>query len=248
MPTPDDHFSAIANEYAAGRISYPAALYQFLLSQVPAATLAWDAATGTGQAAEDLSRHFHKVIATDISNNLLGKADPNPKIEYKNSPSEKTDLPSDAATLITVAQAIHWFEFEAFWKEVDRVLAPQGILAFWGYCWPQVTKPVDVTLEGIRNILGPYWPPRSQYLHNHYEELRPPFEEIEAPKLELSESWTAENYMSHLKSWSGVRYHKEQTKTDLVSDYEPRIRHLWGSTARPVTWPLILKVYRKRSS
>jgi hypothetical protein len=30
--------------------------------------------------------------------------------------------------LITVAQAIHWFDFDAFYKEADRIIKNKGIL------------------------------------------------------------------------------------------------------------------------
>ena len=28
---------------------------------------------------------------------------------------------------------IHWFDLDAFKKEVDRMLKPHGVLAVWGY-------------------------------------------------------------------------------------------------------------------
>ncbi len=35
--------------------------------------------------------------------------------------------------MITVAQAIHWFDFEKFYAEVKRILKPSGIIAVIGY-------------------------------------------------------------------------------------------------------------------
>ena len=64
-----DRFSTQAAAYARYRISYPAALYAWLLPQVPGRRRAWDCATGNGQVAAVLARHFEHVAATDLSPN-----------------------------------------------------------------------------------------------------------------------------------------------------------------------------------
>jgi methylase of polypeptide subunit release factors len=71
MKQSQDHFSAIAAEYRVGRITYPKSLYEYLSNSCKERRLAWDCATGSGQAATDLSIHFDRVIATDISESLL---------------------------------------------------------------------------------------------------------------------------------------------------------------------------------
>ena len=53
-----DHFSTQANAYAAFRPSYPDALGAHLVSLSPSPTQVWDCATGSGQAATMLARHF----------------------------------------------------------------------------------------------------------------------------------------------------------------------------------------------
>jgi len=58
MSAADDHFSAIADRYARGRIDYPRALYEHLSSHCGERKLAWDCATGTGQAAKGLAPLF----------------------------------------------------------------------------------------------------------------------------------------------------------------------------------------------
>ena len=35
--------------------------------------------------------------------------------------------------LVTTCQAVHWFDLPAFYREVDRVLVPGGVLAIYGY-------------------------------------------------------------------------------------------------------------------
>lgn len=44
--------------YAEGRPTYPEDLFQFIGSKTPSHDLAWDAGTGTGQAARSVSPFF----------------------------------------------------------------------------------------------------------------------------------------------------------------------------------------------
>ena len=62
-----DHFSGHADLYEAFRPTYPEALFAYLSSLCPRHDLAWDCATGNGQAAVPLAAYFRAVIATDAS-------------------------------------------------------------------------------------------------------------------------------------------------------------------------------------
>lgn len=62
-----DHFSSASERYAAYRPDYPAALFAWLAGQCAEQELAWDCATGSGQAALGLAPHFRRVVATDAS-------------------------------------------------------------------------------------------------------------------------------------------------------------------------------------
>ena len=68
-------FSPLAETYARARPRYPDELYAWISSQVPRRELAWDAATGNGQAAVGLARHFARVVATDISPGQIAHAE-----------------------------------------------------------------------------------------------------------------------------------------------------------------------------
>ena len=56
-----------------------------------------------------------------------------PNIEYQQAAAEHTGLPDSSVDLITVAQALHWFDLDAFYTEARRVLRPGGTLAAWTY-------------------------------------------------------------------------------------------------------------------
>src|ERR1700674_1499230 len=108
-----DNFSQYAELYAKYRPSYPQELYDFILTQVNHKQAAWDCGTGNGQTAIVLSGYFEKVFATDISQRQLENAYPAANIFYSVQPAERTDFPDKTFDLITVSQALHWFQFDS---------------------------------------------------------------------------------------------------------------------------------------
>lgn len=239
-----DHFSAIAAEYSSGRITYPKELYKYLDHVCKERLLAWDCATGSGQAATDLSTHFNRVIATDISDSLLSLAPDFDNVVFRCAPAENSGIESASADLVVVAQAIHWFEHADFWKEVSRVLKPSGILAFWGYVWPTVDESIDVLLGEFRQKIAGCWPPRSKYLQESYRDIEAPFERIKSPNLQIEENWTSSDYLAHLASWSGTRYYRDTFGEDPLEVIRRDVECIWGQGLRVVKWRLVLKAYR----
>src|SRR4051812_39633884 len=109
-----DNFSKQAAQYAQFRPSYPPAFYDFLTKNISSSAQALDLATGNGQVAVELAKTFHHVFATDISAKQLNNAPQKNNITYKVEEAERTDFADQTFDLITVAQAIHWFNFESF--------------------------------------------------------------------------------------------------------------------------------------
>src|SRR5688572_2580381 len=103
-----DLFSSQSKAYAAFRPTYPAELYEFIFRNTKNFVLAWDCATGNGQVAQDLSKRFKKVYATDISQQQLDEAFKVTNIQYSVSKAEQTNFPDSSFDLITVGQALHW--------------------------------------------------------------------------------------------------------------------------------------------
>lgn len=146
---------------------------------------------------------------------------------------------------MTVAQALHWFDLPRFWVEVQRVLRPGGVFAFWGYNWPVVEPGVDRVLEELKQVIASSWPERSAILHGGYHSIRPPFRGLPAPAFEASATWDLDDYVAHLRSWSGTRYYRECTGEDITERFRPAFAEAWRGERVPVKWPLILRVYRK---
>ena len=108
-------YSRVAESYSMARPGYPDELFKWLASLVERRDVAWDTATGSGQAAVSLARHFRRVIATDISEEQIRHARAHPRIEYRAASAEASGLPDNSVDLVVSAAALHWFDLERFY-------------------------------------------------------------------------------------------------------------------------------------
>ena len=240
-----DHFSARAGEYARFRPTYPAALFDFLARVAPAHNLAWDVATGNGQAAVALAAHFGRVYATDASANQIANAAPHPAVEYHIESAEASALPDASVDLITVAQALHWFDLKRFYAEARRALAPGGVLAAWCYGGCRVNRAVDRVVDRYyHDIVGPYWPPERAILEAGYRTLAFPFSALAAPAFEMHVHWDLAQFLGYLGTWSATqRFHLERGR-DPRQEIGEELERAWGSPAQRqrIQWPLSLLI------
>lgn len=244
-----DHFARVSAQYASHRPTYPATLFSWLASIVPTQKLAWDCATGTGQAALALAGQFEQVWATDASASQITAASPRANISYRTATADHSGLPDHSADLVTVAQALHWFELEPFYNEVRRVLKPGGILAVWTYgvfhAEGDDAEAVQALLDRFyHQTVGPYWPSERRHVENGYAELAFPFDELSPPEFHMKAAWTLDDLAGYLRSWSATSRYLEANGSDPVIPLSEQLTPLWGTARRPVVWPLSLKVGR----
>ncbi len=236
-----DHFSNHADLYAKYRPTYPSTLYQQLAQLTEGHALAWDCGTGNGQAAVALANHYAQVHATDASQQQIEKATPHPKVAYAVAPAEQCPLPNHSVDLVSVAQAIHWFNFEGFYAEVRRVCKPGALVAAWTYTVFQVTDAVDAVVKHFyENITGPYWPPERRYIDAAYATIPFPFEVVPFPALTLETHWTLHDVVNYLSTWSAVQRYKNAKGSNPLPLIEHELTQAWGnpSQRRLVQWPL----------
>ena len=244
-----DHFSKQSTFYARFRPDYPDELFQYLASLTPENELAWDCGTGSGQAAVGLSSYFDKVIATDASSQQIANAKKAPNIEYRSARAEASGLVANSVDLITVAQALHWFDLDGFFREADRVLKPGGILAVWTYALMKVSPEVDAVIGKFHSeIIGQYWPLERVMVEERYEGIRLPFEPLPPPEFKMSTQWDLEHFYGYLKSWSATQRYLVAEHSDPLDQIRNDLDKSWGnpSLKRKVSWPLTVKIGRKR--
>ena len=248
-----DHFSTGSTDYARYRPRYPEALFDFVVAQCTEKRLAWDCATGSGQAAIEVARSFDRVIATDGSAEQLKAAQPAPNIEYRQATAEASGLGDQSIDLVTVAQALHWFDHEKFFVEVRRVSKPTGVLAARGYALHRLTGSGSgiealnrLLVRYYSEIVGPYWPPERRLVEGHYRDLEFPFEELPTPEFRMQLTWDCEAFIGYLATWSATRRFQAATGQDPLDQVRAEIRFHWGEPEieRLVEWPLFMRLGR----
>jgi len=243
---PHQYFSDKSDLYAQARPTYPDQLFEFLRDQCRETGRAWDCGTGSGQAAVALAKYFRRVDATDVSPEQISNAAAHPAVSYSVQPAEKTDFPGAAFDLVTVAQALHWFDFTRFWPEVRRTLKPGGIFAAWTYTWFHVSNPVDVLIE--RELLEPiqqYWAPQNRLAWNGYRDIVFPFEDLAVPEIRMTLAWNPEELLAYVGTWSATRRYIEKNGAGIVEELAGRLQSAWGDQARkPVSMEFYLKAGR----
>ena len=239
-----DHFSAHAAQYARFRPDYPPALFDWLGDIVRKHRLAWDCATGNGQAAVALAAHFDSVVATDGSVAQLAAATPHPRVRYVCATAEQSGLRSASADIVTVAQALHWLDLARFYREVNRVVVRGGVIAVWSYGPVQVEARIDEVVNTLyRETIGSYWPSERAHVDNGYRDLAFPFEPIPSPTFEMSQRWTLAQLLGYIGTWSAVQRYRRANGDEVLDDFAARLAARWGdpSRAREVSWPLLAR-------
>lgn len=245
MTSPD--YSPYARQYAESRPRYPAELFAYLATLVEPRHLAWDCATGNGQAALGLAGHFERVIATDRSAEQIRHAVRHPQIEYRVAHSERSELDERSTDLVTVAAALHWFDLERFHSEVRRVLRPGGVLAAWTYHVAHAEPPFGRVLGRFyREVLSPYFAPGARLVDERYETITLPGEPIERGEFYVSATWDLPRLHAFIRSWSGTQRYLQEQGEDPIALIAEELEDLWGESqsAHTLRWPLYLRIAR----
>ncbi|MBL7934329.1 MAG: class I SAM-dependent methyltransferase [Bacteroidia bacterium] len=239
-----DNFSGNSNLYAAYRPTYPDALFEFLYSKLSKIDSAWDVGTGNGQVARVLSEKFDSVFATDISNDQLSNAFKADNIFYSCQAAEHTSFESHCFDLITVAQAIHWFDFDKFYSEVRRTAKPGALIAVLGYGQHFVETEIDAIMDIFYNkTLRPYWDAERRYVDEHYATIPFPFKELNVPEFSLRLQWSFDQYIGYLSTWSALKHYKKQKGEDPLLEYSKNLKTYWKmDEIKTVQFPVLFRL------
>ena len=244
-----DNFSHDSKNYSIYRPSYPDEVYRIIYSFLNEKQTAWDCGTGNGQVANQLATVFKTVFATDISRNQIKNAIQKKNIIYSIEEAEECSFDNDSFDLIVVAQAIHWFDFDRFYKEVKRILKEKGIFIVLGYGKLEINQEVDKIIDKLYyDILGNYWDEERKYIDENYETIPFPFEEVKYnEKLYNKLEWTLENLIGYLNTWSAVKHynkkHSGDSKKDVVEIIYQELRKIWkDNETKKIKFPILLRI------
>ena len=242
-----DLFSKQSDLYARYRPTYPKELYDYIISFVKEKNIAWDCATGNGQAAVVLSGHFKKVIATDISASQIEKATLKENIEYLVCPAESTPFEENTFDLVTVAQAYHWLKWDEFKKEAGRVCRNNAVIAVWMYY--HHTTGDDNIDKAVRdfyeNVTKPYWDYERKYVEEKYAAVEFDYELLPAKTFDSILNWQREDLIGYISSWSAIQKYIKANGRSPIPIIEEEIKTLWPEgEIKKVVFPVYLKLGR----
>ncbi|MGJ7914972.1 class I SAM-dependent methyltransferase [Massilia sp. LXY-6] len=233
--------------YARFRPEYPRQLAAFLASQAPDDALAVDVGCGNGQLTQLLAPYFGKVVGLDPSADQIANAAPNERIDYRCASAEQLPLRDAGASLITAAQAAHWFDLPAFYREVRRIARPGAILALVSYGVLKLDPALDARFQTFYwDEIGPYWPAERKLVDTGYATIDFPFEELAPPALEIRLDWHLSEFLGYLTTWSAVRSAREAGKEELLVRFANDIAQAWGDPdlSRTICWPINMRIGR----
>lgn len=239
-----NHFGPRATAYAAARPRYPRALFHYLATIANDNRSAWDVGTGNGQAAVGLVERWARVLATDPSEEMIARAIEHPRVKYQVATYD-SGLADQSASLVSVAQALHWFDITAFMKEVRRVLTPDGIFAAWCYSLCRLDDPLDGIVDRFYHVtLGGHWPTERRLVDDGYRTIPLPLDEMSAPQFQMVEDWRYEDFIAYVRTWSGLNRLIEARGDAEVVAFEEELRAAWGPPLRrrQIRWPVHARI------
>ncbi len=242
-----DRFSAQAAGYARYRIDYPPALFGWLLPLVPDRGRAWDCATGNGQVAAVLADYFEQVEATDLSATQLAQAAPRPNVRYQVASAEQTPFAAASFDLITVGQAVHWFDLPAYHREVRRLARPGAVLAEWGYGLLRTDDAgINAVLDHFHDhTTAPYWDANRGHIADEYARLPFPFEAVQTARFRAERRWSVADLLGYLRTWSAAaNYARQHDGADVVALVEAELTRRWGPGERTIAVPVFARAGR----
>ncbi|PKA58530.1 hypothetical protein AXF42_Ash008817 [Apostasia shenzhenica] len=254
-----------AQNYAAIRPTYPPELFRYIASKCPFRRLAWDAGTGCGQAAASLAALFDSVVATDINPEKLSYAPAHllPNVRFALTPPalslpdvHRLVAPPGAVDLVTVAQALHWFDRPAFYALARAVLRrPGGVLAAWCYLSPVVDGgEVDEIYRQVFEASAPYWSPESLMVKEEYTAVEFPFEAVEAEQetgpvggFAAEREMTARDFVEYVRSGSPYQTARKKGLELFPAELVAKLERSWGGEGKQVKkvkFPISLRIGR----
>jgi SAM-dependent methyltransferase len=163
--------------------------------------------------------------------------------------AEALPIAGDSVDLIVVAQALHWFERDAFFAEVQRIAVKGGVLVVWSYGLLSIDPEVDRWVNDLyNNTLRDHWDPARQLVESGYSEIEFPFQAIPTPVFTMTAQWDRAQLLGYLETWSALYHYRHSTGKDPMPALSRHLSQVWTdeNALKTIQWPLNLRAFRAR--
>jgi len=210
---------------------------------------------------------YKKVIGTDISAKQLEFAPKLPNVTYCVTPpsmsiqelQQNTSLSESSLDLVTVAEALHFFDLPNFYAQVKWALKkPDGLFAAWCYIpVPEVDDKVNAVLRSFVETCDPYFTSTAvkKHLENGYRGIEFPFEPVDGLdhtgpfEFVLEKMMRLENYFKLIRSWSAYGRAQQKGVELMTEEVVEKFKAAWNSSGsgdvggeKAVKFPIYLRI------
>ena len=203
-----EKFTGKSEAYAKARPGYPQEAIDYIASLIPADAIIADIGAGTGKFTEPLAQKGYKIFAIepnlDMREQLVIAMKPYFNVETLSGTAEATTLPNQSVDVITCAQALHWFDPDAFWSECRRIGNPNTlIIAIYNntpggssVTHSKLSTDVFFTNPTVREFSNPIFYTRESwlaYMNSHSHDPLPTDPEYETHMNKMNAIFDSEN-------------------------------------------------------
>lgn len=208
-------FGRQSEDYAEHRPGFPASFYERIEAILPLdGCRSLDLATGPGTVALELASRGSSVLGIDISERQIETAarlaterELAGRARFEVASAENTGLVADTLDLVTASQCWHWFDSDAAYGEVLRVLRPGGLLVVGYYCYLAEHSPVARDTEELILEFNPTWPMAGWtgvFPESIDEMIRGGFELVEQFCYQHDEEFSHDRWRGRIRTCNGV--------------------------------------------
>lgn len=181
-------FTGRAEAYSKYRPTYPQGVLDILKEKIhfDSSKVVADIGSGTGILSKLFLEHGNRVFGVEPNADMRNKAESSlagfPNFISLNGTAENTSLKDRSVDLISIGQALHWFDPVKSWKEFGRIMNQNG--------WLCVLYN-DRKSENYSGIMKNY-----ESIVRKYSRNRPRMERIEGDALcKFFPTWVFEKYL-----------------------------------------------------
>uniref|UniRef100_A0AC35FVT8 Methyltransferase type 11 domain-containing protein n=1 Tax=Panagrolaimus sp. PS1159 TaxID=55785 RepID=A0AC35FVT8_9BILA len=199
--------------------------------------IAVDVGCGNGQGIKQLSKYFKQCYGFDISEGQIKEAKAKNVLEnivYDVCPAETLPAIKDKSIqLLTAFTAAQYFDRLKFFKEADRILVDNGVVAFVGYYIPVPNDPIS-NEKGLSDLMSSmannpelekHKNPFMSSIVAHYRDLKFPdnYEYCHHDNIAVTFPAYAQDLIGYVQTWSFFQAFLEDNKTaaeTLLENFE----------------------------